>query len=238
MSLRATESASSSTFRGNVREVPMEAKRASYTLRGSSEGPMTRVTSPLSERFFSRAFTRTMSPASAPLRSLRATSTGRRSSTKSGSATEYFPRRTSIAGSIKRALRSEVSGKAHCESTMRLRRAACRLAEDIVPEALYLLEESCYGEEATNYADGYAYGDQEEQGREGVYRVAGDRYVGEGVVRAVDEEEVDPDHGERREASSGEGLQKTLEDEWRAHEAVRGADQLHHLYLLAPGEDG
>ena len=32
---------------------------------------MTRVTSPLSERFFSRAFTRTMSPASAPLRSLR-----------------------------------------------------------------------------------------------------------------------------------------------------------------------
>src|ERR671920_2171432 len=199
---------------------------------------MTRVTSPLSERFFSRAFTRTMSPASAPLRSLRATSTGRRSSTKSGSATEYFPRRTSIAGSIKRALRSEVSGKAHCESTMRLRQAACRLAEDIVPEALYLLEESCYGEEATNYADGYSYGDQEEQGREGVYCVAGDRYVGEGVVWPVDEEEVNPDHGERREASSSEGLQKALDDEWRAHEAVRGADQLHHLYLLAPGEDG
>src|SRR5215211_4875409 len=80
---------------------------------------MTRVTSPLSERFFSRAFTRTMSPASAPLRSLRATSTGRRSSTKSGSATEYFPRRTSIAGSIKRALRSETSGWAHRESTTR-----------------------------------------------------------------------------------------------------------------------
>src|SRR5215216_6793582 len=193
---------------------------------------MTRVTSPLSERSFSRAFTRTMSLASAPLRSLRATSTGRRSSTKSGSATEYFPRRTSIAGSIKRALRSEVSGKAQLESTMQLRRA-CQHAQ-----VLNLLEKSCYGEEATDHADGYSYSDEEEQGREGVYCVAGNRHVGEGVVRPVDEEEVDPDHGERREASSGEGLQKTLEDEWRAHEAVRGADQLHHLYLLAPGEDG
>src|SRR5919107_967238 len=76
---------------------------------------MTRVTSPLSERFFSRAFTRTRSPASAPRRSLRATSTGRRSSTKSGSATEYFPRRTSMAGRIKRAL-PRVSGKARPES--------------------------------------------------------------------------------------------------------------------------
>src|SRR5919112_592419 len=210
---------------------------------------MTRVTSPLSERFFSRALTRTISPASAPLRSLRATSTGRRSSTKSGSATEYFPRRTSIAGSIKRALRSEISGKAQLESTMRLRRAcqqvstlpgeagACLPTEDIA-QALYLLEESCDGEEATDHADGCSYGDQEEQGREGVYCVAGNRHVGDGAVRPVDEEEVNPDHGERREASSGESLQKTLEDEWRAHEAVRGADQLHHLYLLAPGEDG
>jgi hypothetical protein len=44
--------------------------------------------------------TRTMSPASAPRLSLRATRTGRRSSTNRGSATEYLPRRTSWAGRI------------------------------------------------------------------------------------------------------------------------------------------
>src|SRR5215216_7125338 len=111
-------------------------------------------------------------------------------------------------------------------------------AEDIAPAALYLLEESCYGEEASDDTDSYSYSDQEGQGREGVYCGAGDRYVWEGVLRPVDEEKVDPDHGERCEARTGEGLEQSLEDERRAHEAVRSADQLHHLYLLAPGEDG
>src|SRR5918997_1098547 len=69
-------------------------------LRGSSAGPRTFVTSPRRERPFSRTRTRTMSPASAPRRSLRATRTGRRSSTNKGSATEYLPRRTSWAGRI------------------------------------------------------------------------------------------------------------------------------------------
>src|SRR5918994_1675770 len=112
------------------------------------------------------------------------------------------------------------------------------MAKDIAPQALYLPQEPRHGEEATDYADGYSHGDQDEQGREVVHCVAGDRYVGEGAARPVDEEEVDPDHGERREGRAGERLQKALEDEWRAYEAVRGADQLHNLYLLAPGEDG
>src|SRR5215213_2005227 len=112
------------------------------------------------------------------------------------------------------------------------------MAEDIAPAALYLLQESCYREEAADYADRHSYGDQEEKEREGVYCFAGDRDVGEGVVRPVDEEEVDPDYDEGGDARADEGLEQALEDEGRAHEAVRGADQLHHLYLLAPGEDG
>src|SRR5215211_1881510 len=108
----------------------------------------------------------------------------------------------------------------------------------MAPQALYLPQEPCYGEEAAYHADAHSYGDQDDYGREGVYCVAGDRYVGEGVVRRLDEEEVDPDYGEGCEARADEGLEKALEDEWCAHEAVRGPDQLHHLYLLAPGEDG
>src|SRR5215210_4972158 len=108
----------------------------------------------------------------------------------------------------------------------------------MAPAALYLLQESCYGEEAADYADDDSDDDQEDQGREGVYCTAGDRHVGEGIVRPVDEEEVDPDYGECCEARADEGLEQSLEDERRTHEAVRGADQLHYLYLLAPGEDG
>src|SRR5215207_4340632 len=99
-SLRALAAASSSTLCENSREASIEAKSASKTLRGSSADPRTFVTSPRSERPFSRTRTRTMSPASAPRLSLRATKTGRRSSTNKGSATEYFPRRTSWAGRI------------------------------------------------------------------------------------------------------------------------------------------
>ena len=39
-------------------------------------------------------------------------------------------------------------------------------------------------------------------------------------------------------ACADEALEQALEDEWGADEAVGGPDQLHHLYLLAPGEDG
>src|SRR5215212_4662435 len=87
------------------------------------------------------------------------------------------------------------------------------MAEDIAPAALYLLQESCYREEAADYADRHSYGDQEEKEREGVYCFAGDRDVGEGVVRPVDEEEVDPDHDEGGDASADEGLEQALEDE-------------------------
>src|SRR5215211_5237468 len=112
------------------------------------------------------------------------------------------------------------------------------MAEDIAPASLYLLQESCYREEAADDSYGHSYGDQEEKEREGVYCFAGDRDVGEGVVRPVDEEEIDPDYDEGGDGRADEGLEQALEDEGRAHEAVRGADQLHHLYLLAPGEDG
>src|ERR687890_1014977 len=112
------------------------------------------------------------------------------------------------------------------------------MAEDIAPATLYLPQEPRYGEEAADDSYGHSYGDQEEKEREGVYCFAGDRDVGEGIVRPVDEEEVDPDYDEGGDARADEGLEQTLEDEGRAHETVRGADQLHHLYLLAPGEDG
>src|SRR5215213_5059579 len=112
------------------------------------------------------------------------------------------------------------------------------MAEDIAPAALYLLQESCYREEAADYADRHSYGDQEEKEREGVYCFTRDRDVGKGVVRPVDEQEVDPDYDEGGDARADEGLEQALEDEGRTHEAVRGADQLHHFYLLASGEDG
>src|SRR5215211_6077174 len=112
------------------------------------------------------------------------------------------------------------------------------LEEDTAPGALYLPQKACDGEEAADYADPDSYGYQEDQGRERVYCFARDRDVGEGAVRPVHEEEVDPDYDKGCEARADEGLEKSLEEEGRAHEAVRGADQLHHLYLLAPGEDG
>src|ERR671921_1746764 len=56
-------------------------------------------------------------------------------------------------------------------------------------------------------------------------------------MRPAHEERVQPHHQERRGYRPDKALHQPFEDERRPDEAVGGADELHHLYLLAPGED-
>src|SRR5918997_3255172 len=103
---------------------------------------------------------------------------------------------------------------------------------------LDLPQKPCYGEEAADDPDRHADDDDDEQYEERVHRVAGERHERQGVARPVNEQEVDPYHGQRSQAGPDQALHQPLEDERRPHEAVRGADELHNLDLLAPGKDG
>src|SRR5919199_2768630 len=51
------------------------------------------------------------------------------------------------------------------------------------------------------------------------------------------EDGVHPYHEEGSDGSPDQALHQPLKEKWRPDEAIRCADELHNLYLLAPGED-
>src|SRR5919202_152585 len=51
------------------------------------------------------------------------------------------------------------------------------------------------------------------------------------------EDGVHPYHEEGSDGGPDQALHQSLKEEWCPDEAIRGADELHNLYLLAPGED-
>ena len=121
--LRAAETVSSSTLWERSRARCLRRRKRLVDVARVIRGTQDLRTSPRRERPFSRTRTRTMSPASAPRLSLRATRTGRRSR-RTGDPRRILTRRTSWAGRITAREKVEASGQTPFESTTGAGRSA------------------------------------------------------------------------------------------------------------------